>query len=85
MHEDTKGNDLQEIITQAIEDIKKEQGDKFDPILFSIFTFLYNPCAQIIRFFTANHLHPVSEYMTAFPAKQLLHFNELLKPEKTYE
>lgn len=30
MHEDTKGNDLQEIITQAIEDMKKELGEKFD-------------------------------------------------------
>ena len=30
MHEDTKGNDLQEIITQAIVDMKKELGEKFD-------------------------------------------------------
>ena len=30
MYEDTSSNDLQEIITQAIEDIKKEQGDSFN-------------------------------------------------------
>lgn len=30
MYEDSLSNDLQEIITQAIEDIKKEQGDSFD-------------------------------------------------------
>lgn len=30
MYEDALSNDLQEIITQAIEDIKKEQGEKFD-------------------------------------------------------
>ena len=30
MYEDSSSNDLQEIITQAIEDIKKEQGDSFD-------------------------------------------------------
>ena len=30
MYEDSLSNDLQEIITQAIEDIKKEQGDLFD-------------------------------------------------------
>lgn len=31
MHEEAKSNDLQEIITQAIEDIKHELGNKFDP------------------------------------------------------
>ena len=31
MREDTNSNDLQEIITQAIEEIKNEQGDSFDP------------------------------------------------------
>ena len=31
MHEGAKSNDLQEIITQAIEDIKHELGNKFDP------------------------------------------------------
>ena len=30
MYEDSSSNDLQEIITQAIEDIKKELGDSFD-------------------------------------------------------
>lgn len=30
MHEDTNSNDLQEIITQAIEEIKDELGDHFD-------------------------------------------------------
>ena len=30
MREDTNRNDLQEIITQAIEEIKNEQGDNFD-------------------------------------------------------
>ena len=30
MREDTNSNDLQEIITQAIEEIKNEQGDSFD-------------------------------------------------------
>ena len=30
MREDTNSNDLQEIITQAIEEIKNEQGDNFD-------------------------------------------------------
>lgn len=31
MHEDTKCNDLQEIITQAINEIKQEQGKSFNP------------------------------------------------------
>lgn len=30
MREDTNSNDLQKIITQAIEEIKNEQGDSFD-------------------------------------------------------
>ena len=30
MHEDTKCNDLQEIITQAINEIKQELGERFD-------------------------------------------------------
>ena len=30
MREDTNSNDLQEIITQAIEEIKNKQGDNFD-------------------------------------------------------
>jgi len=30
MHEDTNSNDLQEIITHAIEEIKNELGDNFD-------------------------------------------------------
>ena len=29
MHEDTTCNDLQEIITQAINEIKQEQGENF--------------------------------------------------------